>query len=429
MKRLVNEKGQALVLVALAMSVLLGFAAFATDIGVMLHERDRAQTAADSAAIAAAENLQFGASAATQAAIKDAALNGFTDGSNGAHVSVSDPPAAGEVENSNFAAKGFVKVTIAQDNPTYFMRVFGRNSMTVAASAVATNQAPGDNCFYILNPSMPYAMDLQGSFHVSAPGCGILIDSNSGDALHFQGSAGSLSAGSVAVVGGDSGQTADSTPPPTLGITGISDPLASEPTQSIPSSGCTGNGNITLTNAITAGCYGNGTGTITLSNVTLGAGLYIFNGPVALNGTVTGPTPTASDPTDGVTLYLANGGLSATTNSTINLSAPLTQSPGNPYNGVVIDDPGTNTIELEMGRASGALSGIIYAPNAYLYIHDSGCDNTCDPSADGVTGSMNLHVDLVVNSFNDQTGNLTITSYSKTFGAGTSPLTTVTLVE
>lgn len=429
MKRLVNEKGQTLVFVALAMSVLLGFAAFATDIGVMLHERDRAQIAADSAAIAAGENLRYGVAAATQAAKNDASLNGFTDGSNGVAVTVSDPPAAGEVESSIFAANGYVKVTIAQDNPTYFMKVFGRNSMTIAASAVATNLAPGDNCFYIMNPSTSDAMYLQGSFKVSAPGCGIIIDSNSGDALHFQGSAGSLKAGSIEVVGGDSGQTADSTPAPVLNVAPISNPLSSEPTQSIPSSGCTGSGNITLTNAIGPGCYGNGTGTIKLSNVTLGAGLYIFNGPVSLSGTVTGPTPTAADPTDGVTLYLANGGLSATTNSTISLSAPLTQSPTNPYNGIVIDDPGTNTIEFEMGAASGSLSGIIYAPNANLYVHDSGCDNTCDPSGDGVTGSMDLHVDLVVNTFHDQTGNLTITSYSKSYGAGTSPLTRVTLVE
>src|SRR6185437_11749002 len=97
---------------------------------------------------------------------------------------------------------------------------------------------------------------------------------------------------------------------PVLGVASQADPLSWEPTQTVPNTGCTGSGNYTLTGTATAGCYGDGTGTITLSNVQLGAGLYIFNGPVSLSGSVTGT---------GVTLYLANGGLSATTNSTLDL--------------------------------------------------------------------------------------------------------------
>jgi len=419
MKRLTHDSGQTLIFVALGMSVLLGFAAFATDIGVMLHERDKAQTAADSAAIAGAKSLHYGAASVQAAAIRDASLNGFTDGSNGVTVTVSNPPTTDQVGNAIFAAKGYVKVSILENTPGFFMRVFGINAMPVAASATATNGAPSQNCFYIVNPSAPDAMNLQGSFDVSVPDCGIVIDSTSSDALHFQGAAGHLTAGSVEVVGGDSGQTGDSTPAPVLGVASQADPLSWEPTQTVPNTGCTGSGNYTLTGTATAGCYGDGTGTITLSNVQLGAGLYIFNGPVSLSGSVTGT---------GVTLYLANGGLSATTNSTLDLVAPTSATPTNPYNGILIDDQGTNTIELEMGNATGTLTGVMYAPNAQLYVHDSGGDSS---GGTGVTGTnaLDLNVDLVVNTFNDQTGDLTINPYSKTFGAGTSPLTKVTLVE
>ncbi len=50
MKRLKEASGQVLVMTALSITVLLGFIAFATDVGLLLHERRMAQTAADSAA-------------------------------------------------------------------------------------------------------------------------------------------------------------------------------------------------------------------------------------------------------------------------------------------------------------------------------------------------------------------------------------------
>jgi Flp pilus assembly protein TadG len=419
MRKLGNESGQTLVFVALGISILLGFAAFATDIGIMLREQNLAQHAADSAAIAAATRLDFGASVAYQAALKDASQNGFTDGSNGVTVTVSDPPTSGEVDNSVFANKGFVKVTISKDTPGYFMKLFNRNSMTVAASAVATNRAQSDYCIYVLDPDDSNAMNLQGSFSVNAPKCGIVVDSMSGSALNFNGSKGTLIAASVDVVGGANGQTGDSTPAPTLNVAPVSDPLASEPTTPIPSS-CTGTGNYTLTGTANPGCYGNGTGTITLKNVTLNAGLYIFNGPVALSGTV-------DSGTGGVTLYLANGGLTATTNSTLNLTAPLSATDDNPYGGILIYDQGANTIEIEAGNsttgATGTITGIIYAPKAQFYVHDSGGD------AAGGNTLLSFDIDLVVNTFNDQTGVLNLTSYHETVGASTSPLTKVTLVE
>src|SRR6185503_20467287 len=57
MRKFGDESGQTLVMVALSMAVLLGFAAFATDVGVMLDAKRHVQSAADSAAIAAAWGL------------------------------------------------------------------------------------------------------------------------------------------------------------------------------------------------------------------------------------------------------------------------------------------------------------------------------------------------------------------------------------
>src|SRR6185503_1662778 len=137
----------------------------------------------------------------TAAALHDAALNGFTDGVNGVNVTVSDPPSASEVENPAFAGSSFVKGTISEETPSFFMKVFNRNSMTVSASAVATNAARSTTCFYVLDPSDPYSMQLQGSFYVKAPSCSFQINSASGDALHFNGTNGHLTAQDVYVVG------------------------------------------------------------------------------------------------------------------------------------------------------------------------------------------------------------------------------------
>lgn len=424
MKKLGNESGQALVLAAVGMAVLLGFAAFATDVGVMLHVRHRAQIAADSAAIAGATRLHYGAAAVTTAARNDAAANGFTNGLDGVTVTVSDPPSTGEVRNSAFTTTNFVKVTISKAAPVFFMKMFDHNSMTVSASAVATNAARSTTCFYVLDPSDPYTMQLQGSFSVNAPSCSFQINSTSGDALHFNGSNGHLTAQAVYVVGGASGQTADSTPVPVLGVNPLADPLVWEQ----PPSGYTCSGTVgtsytfagtSATNQLTIGPTDGGTvcynGNVTLNNVILSPGTYIFpNGNVSLAGKIDG---------SGVTLYLGQGDLSATTNSVLNLSAPSSGT----YPGVLIfqDSPLHSPlydIDLEPGNATGHLTGVIYAPWSLLYIHDSGGDT-------GGGNSLTFDVDFVVYQFSDQTGVLIITPYNPTDTAFSFPLTSVTLVE
>ena len=60
MKRLKDESGQALIITALCMTCLFGFAALATDVGIILREKRMAQTAADGAAVAGASELAFG---------------------------------------------------------------------------------------------------------------------------------------------------------------------------------------------------------------------------------------------------------------------------------------------------------------------------------------------------------------------------------
>lgn len=403
-ERLRDESGQAMILTLLCMTCLLGMVGFAADVGTLFYAKRNLQIAADAAAIAGAAELNYGDM--TAAADAAAAQNGVIIGANGGGVAVNDPPSEGA-----YAGKaGYVEAIVWQTEPTFFMKIFHITSQRVAARAVAYSGGTGICCICQMRPNGSDAMELQGSFDVSAPACPVQVNSNASDALQFTGGGGSLTAGSVGVAGGDGGQTGDSTPAPVTGVAQISDPYNaySGPTPT----GCVTPSGGTLTGTLTAGCYSAPTGgTLTIHNAVLGAGTYVLEGNVNLTGTVTSGT-------GGTTLDIVNGALTEGTNTVLNLVAPL---PGSgPPGGIAIMEPPTNSnlMLFDFGSSSGTIDGVIYAPAAELELHDSGGDKN---------GGLALTTDLIVGSLYDQTATLTIQSYSA-LTPGT-PLSKVALVE
>lgn len=226
MKKLGGESGQTLVMVALSMAVLLGFAAFATDIGLMLHEKRQLQSAADSAAIASAWALSKGTD--PDAAGKAAATsNGFTSGTDANGYATTVVIHSTPVDGSFAGQSGYTEAVISQEVPTFFMRIFGRDSATVSVKAVATDKGIGDNCLTTAQTT-GLTTEFQGSFHADAPGCTVQVNSSDSNALHFTGAAGSLDTAGVFVVGGDGGQTGDASPVATTGTAYTGDPLAGQ---------------------------------------------------------------------------------------------------------------------------------------------------------------------------------------------------------
>src|SRR5579863_4831551 len=131
MKFLHEERGQALVMLASTLGVLMGFTAMAVDVGVLFRAKRNLQTAADAGAAAAALDYLYNSSATSAASAARAATaqNGFTNGTGGVVVTVNQPPASGP----NAGASGYMEVIVSQPNPTYFMGVItGGNSVTVA---------------------------------------------------------------------------------------------------------------------------------------------------------------------------------------------------------------------------------------------------------------------------------------------------------
>ncbi|MES2222293.1 MAG: pilus assembly protein TadG-related protein [Acidobacteriota bacterium] len=411
-KKLKDESGQAMILTLLCMTCLLGFVGFAADIGTLLRAKRNLQIAADSAAIAGAAELNYGnMTAAAQAA---AGQNGVTIGTNGGAVVVNTPPTYGAYAG----LPGYVEAIVTQTQPTFFMRIFNFTSQNVTARAVAWNGGSSNGCVYVCDKQAAGAMTLQGSFDVTAPKCGIIVDSNNADALQFTGGGGTLTAGSVGVVGGDGGQTGDSTPAPVTNIAPVSCPLAGLAFPDPTTMTCTVPTGGNLTGPLTAGCYSapagkkGALGTLNISNATLGAGTYVLEGNVNLSGNITSGS-------GGTTLDIYNGALTEGTAATnLNLVAP---APGTgAYGGIAIMQPptNTNTLTFEFGNSTGTIDGILYAPTAQLFLHDSGGDKS---------GGITLITDLIVGTLNDQTADLSITNYSTT--VGTSPLTKIALVE
>lgn len=404
MRSIKDDTGQAMILTLLCMTCLLGFVGFAADIGTLLRAKRNLQIAADSAAVSGAAELTYGDM--TAAADLAAAQNGVVIGTNGGAVAVNSPPTEGAYAGQS----GYVEAIVSQNQPTFFMNVFHIASQTVTARAVAWNGGSSNTCVYVCDSSAVGAMNLQGSFDVSAPKCGVVVDSNNVDALQFTGGGGTLLASSVGVVGGDGGATGDSIPTAVKGIAPMSCPLANIVFPDPATMTCTTPSGGNLTGTISAGCYiAPAGGTLTISNATLGSGTYVFEGNVVLNGSATSAA-------GGTTLDMYNGALTESTGTVLHIVAPTS----GPYNGIAIAEPAPNasTLLFDKGSSSGLIDGIIYAPDAQLVLHDSGGD---------LNGGLQLITDLIVNTLYDQTATLSITSYSQS--VGNSPLTRTVLVE
>ena len=200
MKIFRSEEGQTLVLTAFCGMVLLGFLGLALDVGSAFRTRRNLQAAADAAAIAAANEAQYGqvispCTSGVQyqcAAINAAALNGVT----ASHVTVN---AGTSITTGYHQTAGFYEAIVSQTSPTYFMTALGFSSLTVTARAV-TGATPSPACMYVLDPNN--TKDALYTKHtISATNCGVQVNSSSPNATCDHGT-GELVATFLHVVGG-----------------------------------------------------------------------------------------------------------------------------------------------------------------------------------------------------------------------------------
>jgi Flp pilus assembly protein TadG len=393
-----NDCGQVIVFAAMGMGLLIGFLALGTDVGLLLHQKRVMQTAADSAALAAAAELPYGDAAS--AARTDALQNGIPNSA----VTVNTPPKNGPHAGVSATDNKYVEVILTQSQPTFFMHVFNRDSMNIATRAVGTI-IPTTSCMYALQSSPPSGMgvSLAGNVQATLTNCGIIDDATGGSALSVSGAQASLSASSIRVVGGVSSSGTIS-PSAVTGAAAVGDPLSniSPPAWTTSSCGAQPSGN-------TFGPASSG-GTVCYNGINIGGtGTYTFQpGTYIINGNFTVSSQATLNGTGGVTFYIPSGTVNVSGGATLNLTAPST---GAETGMLFYQNPSDTNSMTFAGNTKGTLSGIFYAPNAQLNF--------------GGTSGATFDTDIVVGSISIS-GTPNISAYIPLAG---SPLSTARLVE
>jgi hypothetical protein len=135
MKQLTNERGATLIFVALLLTVILGAAAIAVDLGMLYDARNDAQKAADAAALAGASAFLPPTVPADQLVVEATRRAHEFGGMNRVQGSVITPD---QMDVQVLMDENRVRVTVTRsDVPLWFARIFGRNTATVAARAAA----------------------------------------------------------------------------------------------------------------------------------------------------------------------------------------------------------------------------------------------------------------------------------------------------
>jgi len=421
-----KRKGYVLLLLALSMTMLAGFAGLALDLGFAEYYKRRVQVAADAGAIGAIQEFRMnGSTNAVSAATQDVTANGFTDAVNDATVTVNKPPTSGAYSgNSNY-----IEVIVTQKVATSFMGMLNLNNVTVYGRAVGgLGAAP--YCVLALDSSAAKALQVTGSTSVSLPSCAVVTDSSASgsgsDAAMYDGSAsGSISAAEIDVVGTWGGNGSVS-PTPKTGVPYVYDPLsqlAAPTVASCPAGGVDKDASGTklkypLSTNITLnpGTYCGGI-QITGGTITFNAGTYVLDGgglKVSGGAALTGT---------GITFYntgTANGStkyddISMTGSGTVTLSAPTSGT----YEGILIFQDrtlattGGNGDVIQGNQTGSHLNGIIYVPKGLV---------TYTGNMDG-TGYQSIVADTIT-----FTGNSTMSSDYSTLADG-NPLKTGVLSE
>jgi Flp pilus assembly protein TadG len=147
-RRLRSERGQALLLTVLFLTVLLGAVAISLDVAVWYREQRQAQATADAAALSGAQDLPTSATAA----VADA--KAYAD-QNGGGVTAADISIANDT----------ISVTAHRTAPGFFAKLFGITSTTVKADASARAAVPEQ-----VNGAAPIVVNKLHPL-LSGPGC------------------------------------------------------------------------------------------------------------------------------------------------------------------------------------------------------------------------------------------------------------------
>ena len=407
-------------MVSIGVIFLMGVLGLVVDLGWGYYQKQIAQAAADSAALAGAgaagtsitcgsgnvlcessatacnsSTITGSASSNLYKACQYATANGVTSSQVSLTANTTSP-------RSGAAVDYWVSATVSIPMVPTFLQVVGMRSATAAASATGAvvGSPSAGGCIYVLDGSGTAAMNVSGS-EVLSSNCGIYVNSTSSNALLSSGGA-TTTASVVDVVGGvniSGGSTI--TPTPTTGVSPKADPLSALPAPTFGGCNFTSKNISATTTSVTPGVYCGG---ITISggaNVTFGSGSYILNGGglnVSGNSTITG---------NGVFFYNTSSGyafgpIQISGDAGVTLTAPTSGT----YQGILffqdrsINSSSSSTVS---GGATANISGSVYLPTAGLYF--SGGSSTAPLTMAFVVKDLNVSGSAYLEK--DATGALT----------------------
>lgn len=394
-----RRPAKVVVLVALSLTGMVGVTALAVDGGVLLDDQQQLQAATDAAALSAATDLfvnyptNQGADpkgTAAQSAQTTAAANGFTNGNNGATVTVNIPPQSGTFSGQ----AGHVEVLIHYQQKRYFSNIFGNGSIAISARAVARGmQKPYANAgILLLDPSGSGAYNNQGNGTI-VTGAPILINSSSSQAVMLSGNA-VVSAPQMSIAGNytTSGSNVEIETPVSTGVKPTPDPLTKLPLPVASSLTVQSNSLLSYSGGsytLQPGVYNGGIALSSSASVKLQSGVYYLNGG-GLN--ISGQ---ASMTGSGVMIY--NNPLAST--DAINISGTGTISLSPPtsgiYSGISLFQARSSNVGLSLsGGSNMSLSGTIYATGARLTISGGGGNVGSQYIIDDLTTTGNGNINV-----------------------------------
>ncbi len=181
-----HQRGQALILIVLAVTALIAITGLAVDGGIAYASRRQAQNAADAASLAGAlariqviESglpLTYANAAMENAARSRAASNGYDNDGTTNTVAVHSPPISGyysDCANSAFDCNDYVQVIITTHSRTYFAVIVGTTQINNQVQAAALAKGPskespfGGSALVSLKPT---SNDCSGDFVVGGSG-------------------------------------------------------------------------------------------------------------------------------------------------------------------------------------------------------------------------------------------------------------------
>jgi hypothetical protein len=369
-----SQRGQTALFATLTMVPVLGMIGLVVDAGYAQMQREAAQTAAQSAAIAGimaakgASNFTCGsgvtcqsatacpASLTTptnpiQAACLYAAQNGFTNGAKGGNQTVTIAANTTAPPISGTSPSYWISATVSQKLPLTFLAVLGQQFGNVSANSTAAvfGGGGGDGCLYVMGTS---GTDISMSAGGITSNCGVYVNSNSSAAVDSAG--GAISTTGTAktdIVGGWTHAGGTISPAPVLGASVESDPFAS---MTAPTAGsCASPVSIASgSQTIDPGTY---CSTISISGgtLTLNPGLYYLEGGISMSG------GTIQSSGSGVTFYVESGSFDMAAGN-ITLNAPTSGT----WQGILIFQSRTNSSGVSFSGGTQTYSGAVYAPDS-----------------------------------------------------------------